>query len=152
MTVPSGIPVHGAAPPAAITLSRSSGLVSTTISPSRRTQVERARSAYTSIPRPSGSCRYERLADEVIRCPDLGVDACEVPQQSPQRCPVGQQDREVEQPEMPAAPDRVRAGPFPELDERSSARLIPEHRLARAAREHSQSEDLLVVPDRAVQV
>jgi hypothetical protein len=58
----------------------------------------------------------------------------------------------VEQAEMGTTPNRIRAGPFPELDERDLAHLVSERRLAGASLDDPQPKHLLIVPDGPVQV
>ena len=63
---PPGIPDHGSPPAACKQASTSSGLVVIASCRSSTRHSLRGRSAYTSMPRPSGSCQIDRLADEVI--------------------------------------------------------------------------------------
>jgi hypothetical protein len=96
--------------------------------------------------------QVQRLADEVVRGPDLCAHARQVSQKAPKGRPVGQQEGIVEKPEVPAAPHRVGPRSLVQRDQRLIARCRTHDRRGQPALECPQAQDLLIVLDRASQV
>lgn len=96
--------------------------------------------------------QIERLAHEVIPGPGPLADVGEVTHEPPQRRTIGQQDREVEQPEVRAPGRRSGAAVLSQRHQHALVAMRGECRLASRIGSHAQAEHIPVVADRPLQV
>ena len=101
---------------------------------------------------PVGVGQIERLADEMVGHAGPLADFRQMAQEAPERGPVGQQDREVVQPQPAAPRDRRGARTLVQLDQRRGAPGPPRRATRPGAVERLQTEDPPIPLERARQI